>query len=495
MNPGHPLYTAAQVRELDRLAIEAGTPGYTLMERAGRAAWSLIHASYPQARSIQVLCGTGNNGGDGYIVAKLAMQAERQVRVIQVGAADGMSADASKACDAYRAAGGEITAFNNGDVALDAELLVDALLGTGLDRPLAGDWKRAVEQINAAGVPVVAIDIPTGLNADTGAVHGTAVYASHTLTFVGRKRGLYTGRGPDCCGTVSVESLAVHEPPLHAIEPAALLYSTCFPEVFTVRRRRAAHKSEFGHLLVAGGDSGMAGAVRLAGEAALRSGAGLVSVATRAAHVNAIVGSCPELMVHAVEDASAFRQLAARADAVVIGPGLGQSAWSQALLSVALELQLPMVMDADALNLLSRQQHVSDNRIITPHPGEAARLLASDAASIQADRFAAVASLQARCGGVAVLKGAGTLVQKRDAPPALVSSGNPGMATAGTGDVLAGIAGAFLAQGFALDEAALLAVAVHGCAGDRAAIDGERGMLARDVIAAIRGVINPADGV
>ena len=234
----------------------------------------------------------------------------------------------------------------------------------------------------------------------------------------------------------------------------------------------------------------MAGAARLAGEAALRCGAGLVSVATRAEHSAAIMAACPELICHGVENARQLKALLAKASVIVIGPGLGQGGWATELLSAVLETTQPLVVDADALNLLAREPVCQQRWILTPHPGEAARLLRQDTAAIQSDRFAAAAAIHRKYGGVTVLKGAGSIVHSAGQAPMVCAAGNPGMAAAGMGDVLSGVLGGLLAQGLTPVQAARAGVCVHACAGDRAACAGERGLLARDVIAQLRGVMN-----
>jgi hydroxyethylthiazole kinase-like uncharacterized protein yjeF len=484
------LYTAAQVRELDRIAIEEqGIPGYTLMSRAAEACWQALQTRWPAARSLQVLCGTGNNGGDGFVLARLAHAANWQVQVLQLGEASRLQGDALRAYKDYVEGGGPLVPFT-GTVALEAEVLVDAMLGTGVDRPLTGDWQLAVEQLNAAASPLLSVDIPSGLHADTGAVSGVAVRAEVTVTFIGRKAGLYTGVGPDYAGDIVFSDLEVPTVVYQQVTAAARLLNSPPPGPLSTPRVRTAHKGQHGRVLVVGGYAGMGGAVRLAGEAALRSGAGLVSVATHPVHAAFITSSCPELMCHGVAVARDLKPLVAAADVLVVGPGLGRSAWAQALLGVVLESAQPRVIDADALNLLAGAPASTAAQVLTPHPGEAARLLGQDIATLQQDRLAAAQAIAQRYGGVVVLKGAGTVIHAADESPLICAAGNPGMATAGMGDVLSGVIAAFIAQGMALHAAAVAGVCVHACAGDAAAGEGERGMLARDVIAALRGVLD-----
>lgn len=480
-----PLYTAAQIRALDRCAIEThGISGYELMCRAGRALFEQLRARWPDARRVLVLCGAGQNAGDGYVVARLLREAEFAVRVVRLTDPAALKGDARTAADAWRDAGGEAEPFA-GRLPVEAELLVDALLGTGLNRPLEGDWRVAVEAINGAGLPVLAVDVPSGLDADRGVVMGAAVEADCTLTFIGRKRGLYTAAGLQHSGAVVFDDLDVPAGIYTAVPAETVLMAAAPLGCLARPRRRDAHKGDCGHVLVIGGDSGMGGAVRLAAEAAARSGAGLVSVATRAAHAATISAARPELMCHGVETAAALGPLIARADVAVVGPGLGRGRWAQALLARLLDTRLPLVVDADALNLLAREPQPRGDWVITPHPGEAARLLGYDSRGVQADRFAAVRELARRYGAVAVLKGAGTLVADpaADTPIAVCARGNPGMASGGMGDALGGVIGALIAQGLAPLAAAGAGVWVHAGAADRAAAGlGERGLLAGDLM-------------
>ena len=486
------LYNAAQVRELDRTAIEAvGIPGYTLMTRAGERCWACLRDCWPAARAIAVLCGTGNNGGDGFVLARLALAAGWQVAVLQLGAADRIRGDALLAREAFVAAGGEVAAFT--PAALQgAEVIVDALLGTGLGRPPEGEWRTAIEAINQAPAPVLAVDIPSGLHADTGTAAGVAVRATRTVTIIGRKPGLYTGQGPDYAGAVSFADLELPREVYQRVAPVAQLQAWPLPGILERPRARTAHKGQNGHVLVIGGDHGMAGAVRLAGEAALRTGAGLVSLATRPEHAAILAAACPELMSHGVTGALDLKPLLRHATVVVIGPGLGRSAWARSLLAAVLESRQPRVIDADALNLLAGEPVPAGGQVLTPHPGEAGRLLGMTTAAVQADRFTAAQAISDRYGGTAVLKGAGTVVSSSGQLPSVCTAGNPGMATAGMGDVLSGVIAGLLGQGLDPPAAAVAGVCLHGCAGDRAVATGERGMTARDVIAELRAVLNTA---
>jgi len=488
------LWTAAQVRELDRRAIEEhGIAGRELMERAGAAVLDALLHRWPASRAITVACGAGNNAGDGYVVARLARRAGLAVRVLSVVDPDRLRGDAAQALEDFRREGGELARWDGaGDPGGDGPI-VDALLGTGLDRELGGSFSAAVASINAAVRPVVALDIPSGLHADNGRVMGEAISAELTVCFIGLKLGLFTGRGPALAGQVVFAGLAVPAGLETGLSPAARRLGETVLGDWLPRRPRDAHKGCFGHVLVLGGDAGMGGAVRLAGEAALRAGAGLVSVATRPAHVGAILAARPELMCHGADDPAALDALLARATVIAAGPGLGRSAWGRGMLEAALQSGLPCVLDADALNLLSAHPRRSDRWILTPHPGEAGRLLGSDTEAVEADRPAAVRALRDRYGCIAVLKGAGTLICGASATLWLCDRGNPGMASGGTGDVLTGIIAGLAAQLGDLERAACAGVLVHALAADDAAMRGERGMLAGDLLEALRPWVNPVD--
>ena len=492
------LYTAEEVRELDRLAIEAfGIAGATLMEHAGKAAFDAMREKWPRARKIAVLVGTGNNGGDGFVVAALAKAAGYEVRLWQVGEGSRVKGDALTMAQRWQAAGGAIETYHPDLDLGGSEIMVDALLGTGLNSEVKGVWADAIQAINNSHAAVLALDIPSGLDANTGAVLGIAVNAHLTVTFIGLKRGLMTGTGPRHVGQLVYDDCHVPPTVLMKIQPSCSRLGFRGLGHLLGPRPRDMHKGQCGHVLVIGGESGMSGAVRLGAEAAARVGAGLVSVATRPVHAANISAACPEVMAHPVDTVAALKPLLANASVIAIGPGLGQSDWSKQMLSAVLEQDRPMVVDADALNLLAVEPLSRKQWILTPHPGEAARLLATDTATIQQDRFAAVQALQQRYGGTVVLKGAGTLVASANMPVGLCSEGNPGMASGGMGDVLTGVIAGLLAQRTQAETmqalAARLGVCVHGRAADIAAHqDGERGLLASDVIAMLRETVNPA---
>jgi hydroxyethylthiazole kinase-like uncharacterized protein yjeF len=479
------LYTVAQVRAFDREAIEGhNLPGYALMQRAAAAAFARLQARWPHARGVTVVCGSGNNGGDGYVLARLAQAAKFEVHVIALEPPRAGS-EAARACSDWIDAGGSVL-----DAHVEvpvADVYVDAIFGTGLTRAPTGAAARWIERLNESGEPVLALDVPSGLDADTGHVPEPAVRAAETVTFVARKRGLFTGSAADHVGVVTLADLDIPAAVFADTRADAELAAIEVIRAWLPPRSGNVHKGTFGHVLAVGGDTGMGGAIRLCGEAALRVGAGLVSVATRSEHIAAINAARPELMARGVGGPQELEALLERASVVALGPGLGQSAWGHALWYSAITAGKPLVLDADALNLLARDAvALPAQSVLTPHPGEAARLLGSDTQAIAADRFAAVRAMAQRFNAVAVLKGAGTLVAAPEGEVAVCPWGNPGMASGGMGDVLTGVIAGLLAQGLDSWQAAYAGVALHALAGDAAARGGEAGMLAGDLFEPLR---------
>ena len=485
------IYSVDAVRRLDRAAIEgAGIEGYTLMSRAGRAAVDHAIELFPEARRWQVVCGGGNNAGDGYVVARLAAERDIPVSVCALVDPETLTGDARRAYTDFAAAGCALAPWG-GALDADADLLVDALLGSGLERDVGGAFAAAVDAMNAHAARVVALDVPTGIGGDTGAVMGVAVRADATVTFVGLKTGLFLDAGPSHTGVLRFDDLAIPAGCRSGIAgELRALGADSLPAAFPPRPRNA-HKGDFGHVVVVGGGPGMPGAARLAGEAALRCGAGLVTVVTHPGHGAALLAGRPELMCRPAERPADVLELLSAASVVALGPGLGRDAWAEALFDPVLGLDKPLVLDADALNLLAARPAARDDWILTPHPGEASRLLQADTAEIQADRPAALRRLTERYGGIVVLKGMGSLIGSQSGSPWLCTAGNPGMASPGMGDVLTGVVAGLRAQGFDAEEAAVFGVEVHARAGDHAAEPGERGLLASDVMQELRRWVNP----
>jgi len=477
------LYSAAQVRGLDASLIAGGTPGFELMQRAARATWRALVRQWPSANELSVLAGHGNNAGDGYLVAVLAKRAGWSVRVLAVGDPQRLQGDAALAHVEAVSENVSIEAWT-----AQAELcgiVLDALLGTGLTGDVRAPYVDAIAKINGCGLPVVAVDIPSGLCADTGRVLGAAVQADLTVTFIGLKLGLFTGDAAEVVGELVFNDLHADPQLIGATSVSARrLTAGNLPRL--APRTPTSHKGKFGHVLLIGGDRGLGGAILLSAQSALRSGAGMVSVATRSEHVGAALSRIPEAMVLGTSSANQLMELLQKVSVLVVGPGLGQASWGRSLLSAAANAPLPQVWDADALNMLADERvNLPLDCVITPHPGEAARLLGVSTAQVQADRPAAAHALSKKYTAVVVLKGAGSLIASPDGRLALCHQGHPAMAAAGLGDVLAGLVGALLTQGMQAFDAACLAVWLHANAGEQQGKEG-RGLAASDLIPAIR---------
>lgn len=465
------LYTGDQTRDIDRRAIqEQGIPGAVLMKRAGRAAFEHACMIWPDNRHWVVICGSGNNAGDGYVFAALAAQRQHHVDILHVSPPEQLKGDARAAYEYARQEGVPMRQFSASTTPPADAVLVDALLGIGLRTPVRDTAAAAIQWVNTAELPVLALDVPSGLCADTGAELGVAVRATHTISFITAKIGLFTGRGPALCGQVAVVALDLASEVFSGISPVAVRVNLAELTANLPQRDADAHKGQFGHVMVIGGEKGYGGAAILAAESAAMSGAGLITLATRPEHVTAALVRRPELMVIGIPSGQELEPYMARPDVLVVGPGLGRTPWSEQLLQQALQSDRPLVLDADALNILAegRLPLPAHRRwVMTPHSGEAARLLGCSTGEVQNNRFNAVRQLQKAFGGVVLLKGAGTLIAD-DSEVYLAKVGNPGLATAGSGDVLAGLIGSLMAQGLSPLLAAQLGVCLHGEAADLA---------------------------
>ncbi|MBB6598958.1 NAD(P)H-hydrate dehydratase [Luteimonas sp. MC1825] len=491
---GTPLYDTAALRLLEARATAAlGGDAFESMRRAGVSAWRFALRHWPQAQRLLVLCGPGNNGGDGYVFARHALESGREVTLLHTAGHEARSPLALRAQAEYAAAGGRVDVAGARLPACD--LVVDAVFGIGFRGAPDAACARLFAAVDALGIDVLALDVPSGIDAGSGDAAGAAVHATRTLQFLAAHAGLRTGAALEYTGVLAHADLDLHDE-VHAGIPTYARLLSPTPDVLAAAfppRRRNAHKGDAGHVLVVGGDHGMGGAVIIAAAAALRAGAGLVSVATREAHVAALLARIPEAMVHGADDPDAWAALFAAAGVCALGPGLGRTAWAHRLLDMALASGRQLVLDADALNLLAAAPRaLPPATIITPHPGEAARLLGSSAVDVQRDRFAAVRALRERMGCVVVLKGAGTLVAAPGRDTMVIDAGNPGMAVGGMGDALTGVIAALCAQGHAPADAAGLGALLHGVAGDRAAAaGGTRGLLPTDLVDALRWSVNP----
>lgn len=480
------LYLSQELRTIEQAATVAG-----LMEKAGLAVATLAkELTADNADPILVLAGPGNNGGDALVAARYLKQWWHRVTVVLAGDPQKLPPDARAAYDQWLAAGGTV----EDEIPLaNWALVLDGLFGSGLQRPVEGIYREFIEEVNASPAPVLAIDIPSGICGDTGRMLGAAVRADHTLTFLGLKPGLYTLDGPSHAGIIHFSDLGVAAGSILAAQGHLLELELLRP--LLPLRALNSHKGSFGSVAVIGGANAMTGAALLAARAALLSGAGRVYAALLAEGAPAVDLQQPEIMLRSPDNLRILPQL----DCVVIGPGLGQSAAAIELLEYWLAQDVPLLLDADALNLLSMHQHLKhalQNRqapgVITPHPGEAARLLACDNAAVQQDRIHSCLRLAQELHAICVLKGAGTICAEPDGQWYINTSGNPGLASAGTGDVLSGIIGSLIAQGLRAIDATNLGVYLHGAAADALVAQGigPVGLTASELAPAVRDLIN-----
>lgn len=486
-----PIYAVADIRQIEELTIPTARP--SLMERAGRfAADDAVRLIIDRPGPILIACGPGNNGGDGLVMARQLHQGGREVIVAFADDPAALPADAAKAHADYKACGGTITSDLPAAPANGWALVVDALFGIGLKRPISGRHAAWIQTLNIQPAPRMALDVPSGLNADTGLPLGPVFCASHTTTFIALKPGLLTADGPDHCGEISVRSLDV-DPIAWNVTPRALAVTPALFESRLLARRRNSHKGMYGDVLIVGGATGMVGAALLAGRSALSIGSGRVHLALLDERAPAVDPGHPELMLHS------WRQLPERVSVLALGPGLGTGAEAAALLHAALGQALPAVLDADALNLIAAnadlQTALRDRTaisVLTPHPAEAGRLLGCDTAQVQRDRLAAALELATRYQATVVLKGCGSIIATSDGQRFINQSGNAGMASAGMGDVLTGIISGLLAQDWPAQEALIAAVHLHGAAAQRLATEGVGpiGLNASETIPAARAVFN-----
>ncbi len=487
-----PVCPTAVLREVER-----GAAGAPLMERAGAAAAAVAQRMTGAGGGrVLVLAGPGNNGGDAFVVARLLAAAFHEVTVVFAADPARLPPDAAAAHAAWRAAGGTTVATI--PPGWRGELVVDGLFGIGLARPPQEPYAAQIAFANAGATPVLALDLPSGLDADTGRVHGDPVRATATATFIAWKPGLLTGDGPDVAGTVSVHPLGLEAAAIAAAPGHRLDWAATAPLAAAAlgRQRRNVHKGTFGTLAILGGAPGMAGAALLAGRAALAAGVGKVWVGFLADARPAVDFGQPELMLRAAADA-----LAGKPDAVVCGPGLGTSDAAIALLPAAIACPVPLALDADALNLVAADPGLARAlaartaaTLLTPHPAEAARLAGGGTEDVERDRVAAARALAQRFNATVVLKGAGSVLAAPDGGFDINASGNPGLASGGTGDVLAGFVGALLAQGLTARTALRIAVCLHGAAAD-ACVErgaGPIGLTASELIPQARALLNAA---
>ncbi|HXQ24094.1 MAG TPA: NAD(P)H-hydrate dehydratase [Candidatus Acidoferrales bacterium] len=502
------LVTAAEMRRLDELTIQRGTPGHVLMERAGAGATAALLAQFPHVRRRRVLicAGKGNNGGDGFVIARLLRRKGVRSEIVLLGRQADVKGDAARMlamlgrarvpiveCTAAREFAALPERFE------DAALLVDAVFGTGLNAPVEGRHADVLHMMNASGVPIFAVDMPSGLDADHGTPLGVAIQAEATATFGFAKIGQVIYPGIEHVGALAVVDIGIAPAAVAEVQPRTQLLELHDVAPLVPRRAPEAHKGTCGHVLVIAGSRGRTGAARLAAHAACRTGAGLTTLAGPASVNDVLSVGVPEAMTALLADADGavrfdeggMRRVLEGKTAVVVGPGIGTHNDAEKLVRFLLtEVDLPMVVDADALTCVARDvamlRGAKARAVLTPHPGEMARLLGKDTTAVQGDRIGTARRFAVEHGCVLILKGARSVIAAPDGGVWINPTGNPGMASGGMGDALSGILGGLLAQGLGLEEAARLGVYLHGEVADQVAAQrGEIGLLASDVIESI----------
>ena len=496
------LYTADETRKLDNLAIkEKGVSGYSLMQMAAEFSLDIILREFSPIEKLIIFCSKGKNSGDGFLLAYFAKEFGLEVTVVMSNSASELKGISSRAFQEMKESKVKVIKTKSAhDLSVSNEtVIVDALIGTGLKGKLRTNIQDSILLLNKLGLksPVVSLDIPSGIDPDSGHVEDICVYADITATFVAQKRGCFTSIGKKASGEVIYSNLEIPKKVFSKVgaQSAIIDYENSISKI--VYREEDAHKGNFGHALIIGGDKGLGGAGILASRAAVYSGAGLTSLVTRPEHISASLVSCPEVMVKGVDSGQDLEQYLLKPNVIAIGPGLGQSAWSEQMIQrvfwEAEKRDVAVIMDADALNLLTTLKlsaKLPKKLILTPHPGEAARLLNTETSAIESDRFGAASKIQKKFGAVVVLKGSGTIICNKHGDYhnfGICDSGNPGMATGGMGDVLTGIIAGILAQGLSLKDASETGVDLHAKAADLASLEvGEAGLTPSDVIEELR---------
>ncbi|MBC8226272.1 MAG: NAD(P)H-hydrate dehydratase [Gammaproteobacteria bacterium] len=488
------IFSAEEVSSIDSLATnDENISGFLLMRRAAEFSFDLTLKKYPNTKSFLVFCGTGNNAGDGYLFASHAIKKGLDVSIIYLASPENLEGDALKAFVDLKSLGAKIVPWTK-ECKFEADIIIDALFGIGLNRIIEDDYLECIKAINGNIKPVIAMDIPSGLCANTGREKGIAIKAVITFTFVGKKIGMYLESGPDCCGDIYFSKLSIPENKYQTAKPLVEIIDDGLRNKILGKRAKASHKGNFGHVLIVGGNKGMGGAARIAAEGAIRSGAGLVSVITRAENVNLITRLRPEIMCHAADEKlSNLKKLLKEVDVIAIGPGLGIDEWAHKLYAEIINTEQPLIVDADALNILSLDPIKRDNWILTPHPGEAAKLISKLNTQIQSNRLTSLEKIINQYQATVILKGNNTLVGNMNTVPYMIKEGNPGMSSAGMGDLLTGLTAGLLAQYLNHDycQIAALAAFIHAKAGDQSALNGQRGLIATDLLCELRPLLNP----
>lgn len=485
-----PLYDRESSRAIEEIASkEVEYSPTALIRRAAERALIALLDKWPATKSLAIFCGMGNNGSDGLVLALLAKKIGLSVSIYLVGPAVSCGPEAQKCKEECLKNGLSVQEPNKFEGHCD--LVVDAIFGMGLNRAIEGIYSQAVSIINDSQKLVFSLDVPSGVDCSSGSLHGPAVRADFTLCFLGLKQGLFTGLGKANAGEVRLDTLGLESAFKHRVNATARAISYTQLKGIFAPRGIVSHKGNFGHLLILGGAPGYSGAALLCSSAAIRAGVGLTSLGTHPSHSPFLTSGWPEIMCHGISRVSDLIPLLKKSSALAIGPGLSTKSWATQIFETVEELGVPSVYDADALNLLAVSPSYKSSRIITPHSGEAARLLGLRVDEVEADRFSAVRKISEKFGGISLLKGPGTLIKSEMEAPYVLLDGNPGMATGGMGDLLTGVIGSFLAQGFTQEESAVIGAAVHSRAGDLIAEKfGEVGLRPSELLDEIRSLIN-----
>lgn len=486
----YPVYSTEQIREIEHIAIhQDGIAGHDLMRQAGESAFKAMCEHFPEVKKIIVVTGAGNNAGDGFVLAQQALNAGFVCHVMCLSPAESLPTDAAKAQQDYFSHEKSHEISQQNDLS-DYDLVIDAILGIGLKRPVDGLFADVIERINTCKSAVMSLDVPSGLQADNGTVMAHAVKADFCLTFIGLKSGLLTARARDHIHHLALAPLEIRSADSGKVPGVGSTIPDSIRSQLLPCRKATAYKGNFGHVLVIGGNRGYPNAARLAGEAAVRTGAGLVSIITHPDSVTAVAAGCASLMVTGSNDTCMLNELLKKVTTIIIGPGLGRDDWAKKMFARVIGCQLPTIIDADALHWLSQNPGRHPNAVLTPHPGEAARLLSCASVDIESDRLSAAMAINEQYQGVTVLKGAGTIVCHNQQLHFCLG-GNVSLASGGTGDVLSGIIAGLVAQGISLADAAICGVQIQAKASELSSTGGTRGILASDLFSHLHALVNP----
>ncbi len=482
------VYSVAQIRQLEQaICLTNNITPPELMAKVGKALYDFFAQRWPDANQVKVFVGPGHNGGDGWVFARHALQHDKSVSVVTVLPIEYLEGDLAEVAATYVADGGVVSVWPDQGRA-SCDVVVDGLLGIGAQGTLRSPYDAIVEAINRCDAQVLAIDVPTGLNADTGEISLPCVHAQVTATVLGLKWGLVTGNALGVVGELAVLPLDEVASPNNIPTNGVHLTQGRMP---LPKRQPNCHKGDFGRVLLVGGLDNMPGAICLAAEAAARVGAGYVQVASHSKYLGQVLSKKSDFLLLPLEDDMALSQAIEQASAILIGPGLGQGRLAKQVLAKVLTSSKPKLLDADALNLLAETPMALDNALITPHPGEAARLLAKSSSWVQVHRKETLQALAEKYQAAVVLKGAGTLMQDHQGHISVCGCGNPGMAVAGMGDVLGGMIVGLVAQGLPMDQAMVMGVMNHaGISDSLVAQSGEAGLMASDLLLHLSAWIN-----